>query len=67
MLIISKLKGKYVRSTKLFLLTYTNLAGEHTRGGGCGLIGFNARNLTREDSRMRVSLKGLPNKLRLEE
>ena len=30
----------------------------------CGLIGFNARNLTREDSRMRVTLKGLPDKLR---
>lgn len=40
------------------------LAGEHTRGGGCGSIGFNAGNLTRNDSRMRVSLKGLPDKLR---
>ena len=40
------------------------LAGEHTSGGGCGSIGFNARNFTREDSRMRVTLKGLPDKLR---
>jgi len=40
------------------------LAGEHTRGGRCGLIGFNAGHLTSADSRMRVSLKGLPDKLR---
>ncbi len=38
--------------------------GSTTRGGGCGSIGFNARNLTREDSRMKVTLKGLPDKLR---
>ena len=31
---------------------------------GCGSIGFNAGNLTRVDSRMKVSLKGLPDKLR---
>ena len=40
------------------------MAGEHTRGGGCGSIGFDAGNLTRVDSRMKVSLKGLPDKLR---
>jgi len=40
------------------------LAGEHTRGGRCGSIGFNAGNLTRVDSRLMVSLKGLPDKLR---
>ena len=40
------------------------MAGEHTRGGGCGSIGSNAGNLTRIDSRMKVSLKGLPDKLR---
>jgi len=40
------------------------LAGEHTRGGGCGLIRFNARNLTSVDSRMKVRLKVLPDKLR---
>jgi len=39
------------------------LAGEHTRGGGCGLIRFNARNLTRSDSRMKVRLMVLPDKL----
>ena len=40
------------------------LAGEHTRSGGCGSIGSNAGNLTGIDSRMKVSLKGLPDKLR---
>jgi hypothetical protein len=40
------------------------LAGEHTRGGDCGLIGFNAENLTKVDSRMKVNLKVLPDKLR---
>ncbi len=40
------------------------MAGEHTRGGACGLIGFNAGNLTGGDSRMTVSLKGLPDALR---
>jgi hypothetical protein len=40
------------------------LAGEHTRGGGCGLIGFNAGNLTRGDSRVKVRLKSVPDKLR---
>ncbi len=40
------------------------MAGEHTRGGGCGSIGFDAGNLTRVDSRMKVSLTGLPDKLR---
>ena len=40
------------------------MAGEHTRGGRCGSIGFNAGNLTRGDSRLKVSLKGLPDKLR---
>ncbi len=30
----------------------------------CGLIRFNAGNLTKVDSRMKVSLKGLPDKLR---
>jgi len=38
------------------------LAGEHTRGGGCGSIGLNPGNLTWADGRMKVSLKGLPNK-----
>ena len=40
------------------------MAGEHTRGGCCGSIGFNARNLTSGDSRLKVSLKGLPDALR---
>ncbi len=39
-------------------------AGEHTSGGGCGSIGFNAGHLTREDGRMKVRLKVLPNKPR---
>ncbi len=33
-------------------------------GVSCGLIGFNAGKLTRVDSRMKVILKGLPDKLR---
>ncbi len=33
-------------------------------GGGCGSIGLNAGHLTRIDSRMKVTLKGLPDKLR---
>ena len=33
-------------------------------GVGCGSIGFNAGHLTRNDSRLKVSLKGLPDKLR---
>ena len=40
------------------------LAGEHTRGAVCGSIGFNAVNLTRGDSTVMVSLKGLPEALR---
>ncbi|PIV68703.1 MAG: hypothetical protein COS07_03245 [Candidatus Aenigmarchaeota archaeon CG01_land_8_20_14_3_00_37_9] len=40
------------------------MAGEHIRSGGCGSIGSNAGNLTGIDSRMRVTLKGLPDKLR---
>ncbi len=40
------------------------MAGEHTRGGGCGSIGLNAGNLTRGDSRLKVSLKSLPDTLR---
>ncbi len=40
------------------------MAGEQTRGGRCGSIGFNAGNLTRIDGRMRVSPKGLPDKPR---
>ena len=32
--------------------------------GGCGSIGFNAGQLTRTDSRMKVSLTGLPDTLR---
>jgi len=40
------------------------LAGEHTRGGWCGSIGFNPENLTRADGRMKVSLKGLPDEPR---
>ena len=36
------------------------MAGEHTRGGGCGSIGLNAVNLTGGDGTMKVSLKGLP-------
>ena len=35
-----------------------------TRGGGCGLIGFNAGKLTGGDSRMKVRLMTLPDKLR---
>jgi hypothetical protein len=44
-------------------LDLRELAGEHTRGGGCGLIRFNARNLTSSDSRMKVRLMVLPDKL----
>ena len=40
------------------------MAGEHTRGEGCGLIGFNAEHLTRVDSRMKVLPMGVPDKLR---
>jgi len=40
------------------------LAGEHTRGGGCGSIGLNAGNLTRGDSRLKVRLKSVPDTLR---
>lgn len=40
------------------------MAGEHTRGGHCGSIGFDAGNLTREDGRLKVSPKGLPDKPR---
>ena len=40
------------------------MAGEHTRGGGCGLIGLNAENLTRGDSRVKVRLESVPDKLR---
>ena len=40
------------------------MAGEHTSGGGCGSIGFNAGNLTRGDGSMRVRLKVLPDKPR---
>ena len=40
------------------------MAGEHTRGGDCGSIGFDAENLTRVDSRMKVRLMVLPDKLR---
>ena len=68
---INTLKGKKVNSTKMhgyvqldMGLLSPNWRGNTTRGGGCGLIGFNARNLSREDSRMRVTLKGLPDKLR---
>jgi len=32
-------------------------------GGGCGSIGFNAGHLIKADSRMRVSLTGLPDAL----
>ena len=40
------------------------MAGEHTRGGGCGLIGLNAGNLTRGDSRLKVRLTSVPDTLR---
>ena len=40
------------------------LAGEHTRSGGCGSIGFDAEQLTGVDSIMMVTLKGLPEALR---
>ena len=40
------------------------MAGEHTRGGDCGSIGFDAEKLTRVDSRMKVRLTVLPDKLR---
>lgn len=40
------------------------MAGEHTRGGDCGSIGFDAEHLTRVDSRMKVRLTVLPDKLR---
>ena len=65
-------KGNYAVLEKSVRLVYQTsstanlreLAGEHTRGGGCGLIGFNAGNLTRGDSRVKVRLKSVPDKLR---
>lgn len=54
---------KNLKGLKVWFL-FPNLAGEHTRGGGCGSIGFNAEHLTRSDSRMKVSLTGLPDALR---
>ncbi len=46
-----------------YVFLFPKLAGEHTRGGGCGLIRLNARNLTRGESRMKVRLMVLPNTL----
>ena len=63
--------GKYGRKAEIFggpkrLLKEADLrelAGKHTRGGGCGSIRLNARNLTRGESRMKVRLMVLPNTL----
>ena len=41
-------------------LTFLELAGGHTRGGSCGLIGFDTGNLTRADGGMKVRLTTLP-------
>ena len=41
-----------------------NWRGSTTRGGACGLIGVNARNLTGGDSRMMARLTTLPDALR---
>ena len=38
--------------------------GGTTRGEACGLIGVNAGNLTRGDSRMKARLTTLPDELR---
>jgi hypothetical protein len=40
------------------------LAGEHTRGGCCGLIESNVGNITRSDGSVKVRLKILPDKPR---
>ncbi len=52
--------GEYGRKAE----TYRNWRGSTTRGEACGLIGFNAGNLTCGDSIMKGSLKGLPEALR---
>ncbi len=44
-------------------LKLKGIGGGAHKGGGCGLIRFNARNLTRDDSRMKVRLMVLPDKL----
>ena len=58
---IARLKNAQGRAKSVYL---RELAGEHTRGGCCGLIGFNARHLTSGDSRMKVRLRVLPDTLR---
>ncbi len=40
------------------------MAGEHTRGGCCGLIESNVGNITRSDGRVKVRLKILPDEPR---
>ncbi len=64
----SRKEEKIKRTCKslFFLVGFSspNWRGSTSRGGGCGLIGFNARHLTRDDSRMTVTLKGLPDELR---
>ena len=59
-----EIKKTYRCSFFLVGFSSPNWRGSTSRGGGCGLIGFNARHLTRGDSRMMVTLKGLPDKLR---
>ena len=56
----SVLPGKYSRKAE----TYRNWRGDTTTGDACGSIRFYTVNLTRTDSRMKVSLKGLPDTLR---
>ena len=40
------------------------LAGEHTRGGCCGLIEFNVGNITGSDGSVKARLKILPDEPR---
>ncbi len=56
----SVLPGKYSRKAE----TQRNWRGDTTTGDACGSIRFYTVNLTRSDSRMKVSLKGLPDTLR---
>jgi len=60
---LTDLKNFYFKIS-LLPTNLRELAGEHTRSGGCGLIGLNAEHLTRVDSRMKVLLTGVPDKLR---
>ena len=59
-----KVKKTYRRFFFLIGFSSPNWRGSTSRGGGCGSIGFNARHLTRSDSSMMVTLKGLPDALR---